>query len=119
MPGNHFMAVADIAKALNLRENLLYGWAAANKLEKKKSPEGIMLLSMDTARDLKSKLITKTFTKKHVVKAAPKKRHPATKQADRITRHAAVLEIFFPEGIPVKQYVNALLLGRALDAVTL
>ena len=115
MPDNHFMPVADIAKTLNLRENLLYGWAASDKVPKKKDSNGIMLLSLDGVR----KHHKARLTKKHLVKPKPavRKKRPATKQADHLTKMAAVLEIFFPQGIPVKQYTNALLFVEALNAV--
>lgn len=112
---NHFMPVADISKALKIAPSQLYSWAKEKKVPSKQSPEGIKLLSLDAVKAHQKKMPPRP-----VKKAVPhgKKARPATKQADQLTKMAAVLEIFFPDGIPVKQYLNALVLTKALDAVT-
>lgn len=111
---NHFMPVADISKALKIAPSQLYSWAKNKDVPTKTSPRGIKLLSLDAVKE-KHKKMPQRPVKKVVL---PKKARPATKQADQLTKLAAVLEIFFPGGIPVKQYLNALILAKALDAVT-
>lgn len=112
---NHFMPISDISKSLNINPSILYGWAKADKVPTKKDPKGVTLMSMDAAKEQRKKHYTPR--KKKVAKAV-RRRRPATKQADQIGKLAAVLEVFWPQGIPVKQYENALLVTRALDAVT-
>lgn len=112
MAANHFMSVNDVAKETGISPGLLYDWASKEKVPKKME-DGVMQISLDAVKAHREKMLPR----KKTIKAAPTKRRPATKQADRIGQMAAALEVFFPQGIPPNQYANAILFVKALETV--
>lgn len=113
------MSVGEVAEKTGISMGLLYDWARKDKVPVKTSPEGIKLLSLDAVRAHRKEVpVRRGKAKATKVTRAPRKMRPSTKQADHLARTAACVEVFYPEGIPVDQYLNALVLVRALDAVS-
>jgi hypothetical protein len=118
---NSFMTVNEVSKATGISPGLLYSWGKTKKVETKTANDGILQMSLESVKaHRKAAPIRRRGPNKvkHSVttRSKPLQARPATKQADTIMRMAAVMEIFFPEGLPVKQYANALVLVRALEA---
>ena len=120
---NSFMTVKEVHEATGISPGLLYDWVNKKKVESKTGEDGVLNVSLDSVKaHRKAAPIRRRGPNKVKALAAPEKRkpvhaRPATKQADHLTKVAMVLEIFYPGGIPVKQYVNALLCARAFEAV--
>jgi hypothetical protein len=112
------MPVGDIAKETGISRAMLYVWANKKKIPVQESPEGIKLLSLDAVKAYRKEVPTRRGKGKTKAEKPVKKMRPATKQVDQLSRVAACMEVFFPEGVPVGRYIDALVLVKALDAVS-
>jgi len=114
--GNHFMTVNEATKQTGISPGLLYNWIKEEKVPSKTAGDGVLRVSLDAVKAYREERGTRPKRRKNIAAKLSKSR-PATKQADALTREAAVLEIYYPVGIPVDQYSNALLFLKALQAV--
>ncbi len=101
------------AEASGVNSAVVYTWIQSKKLKAEKNDEGTFIVDPDEVAALASKRVKR---RKRV--DAPKLNKPATKHANDIERMAAVLKIYFPDGLDPRDYPDALLLVLAIEKMT-
>jgi excisionase family DNA binding protein len=126
-----WVSVEVASNRTGVSPGLLYQWIKKGRVTSHKSNGGVMLVSLEAVKAHREKspptigrpraMVGPTDPPDTTGETALELPGllPATKQANRMAREAAVLCVYFPEGIPVEKYTDVLLFLAALRAVTM
>ncbi len=118
-------------KAGMVSDGLVYSWVTSDKVPSRKDSAGVLEVDLEAtlahaaarrkvkfgkgARRVKVKSPRPSPREARIKKPKVKRVKPATERASDVERMAAVLAIYFPDGLPPDQYPDALLLVLAIE----
>jgi hypothetical protein len=116
MAANDFLPVYDVANQLGITWGRIHAWAREGKVPAKTSSDGLRLVSLSGVKAYREKFPGKP-RKKAPAGDKPAQEPPAQfmEQATKFEKIEGCLKVFFPSGISVKQYMDVLVLVKALE----